>query len=83
LFWSFGYLMLRCLLRIVLLRSRSESAKELEMVVLRHELSVLGRQAGRPQLRPSDRVLLAATSRLRLRSRCGSLLVTPNTLLRW
>jgi putative transposase len=52
-------------------------------VVLRHELSVLRRQAGRPQLRPSDRLLLAAASRLLPRSRWGSFLVTPATLLRW
>lgn len=67
-FWSFGYLVLRCLLELVLLRPRSESFKELE-IVLRHELSVLRRQAGRPQLRPSDRLLLAAASRLLPRSR--------------
>jgi putative transposase len=81
--WSIGYLALRCLLQIVLLRARSEGFKELEIVVLRHELSVLRRQAGRPQLRPSDRLLLAAASRLLPRSRWGSFLVTPSTLLRW
>jgi hypothetical protein len=79
----FSYLALRCLLRIVLLRPRSEGFKELEIVVLRHELSVLRRQAGRPQLRSCDRLLLAAASRLLPRSRCGSFLVTPSTLLRW
>ena len=42
-FWSLGYLALRCMLRIVLLRRRSEGSKELVIVVLRHELSVLRR----------------------------------------
>jgi transposase InsO family protein len=83
LFWSLGYLTLRCLLQIVLLPSRSEGSKELEIVVLRHELSVLRRQAGRPKLRPSDRLLLAAASRALPRSRWGSFLMTPATLLRW
>lgn len=82
-FWSLGYLALRCLLQVVLLRQRSEGFKELEIVVLRHELAVLRRQTGRPQLRPSDRLLLAAASRLLPRSRWGSFLVTPATLLRW
>lgn len=82
-FWSLGYLALRCLLGLVVLRPRSEGFKELEIVVLRHELSVLRRQAGRPQLRPSDRLLLAAASRLLPRSRWGSFVVTPATLLRW
>jgi putative transposase len=82
-FLSLGYLALRWLLQVVIVRSRSESSKELEIVVLRHELSVLRRQVGRPQLRPSDRVLLAAASRLLSRSRWSSFLVTPNTLMRW
>ncbi len=81
--WSLGYLALRCLLQLVLLRRRSEGFKELEIVVLRHELSVLRRQTGRPQMRPSDRLLLAAASRLLPRSRWSSFLVTPTTLLRW
>jgi hypothetical protein len=51
LFWSLAYLALRCLLQLVLLRRRSEGFKELEIVLLRHELSVLRRQAGRPHLR--------------------------------
>src|SRR5438477_12919210 len=71
------------MLQLVLLRTRSEDFKELEIVVLRHELSVLRRQTGRPQLRPGDRLLLAAASQLLPHSRWGSFLVTPATLLRW
>jgi hypothetical protein len=36
LFWSLGYLALRCLLQLLLLRPRSDGFKELEIVVLRH-----------------------------------------------
>ena len=50
-FWSFSYLVCRCVLQLVLLRRRDEAFKELEIVVLRHEFSVLRRQARRPQLR--------------------------------
>ncbi len=82
-FWSFSYLVCRCLLQLVLLRRRSEAFKELEIVVLRHELSVLRRQARRPQLTMADRVLLAAASRLLPRPSWRSFMVTPATLLRW
>jgi putative transposase len=51
--------------------------------VLGHQLAVLRRQAGRPQLRTTDRVFLAAASRLLPRSRGKSFLVRPTTLLRW
>jgi hypothetical protein len=63
--------------------SASENFKELKIVVLRHELSVLRRQTGRPQLTMAHRVLLAAASRLLPPSSWRSFLVTPATLLRW
>jgi len=75
LFWSLCYLALRWLLQLVLLRPRSEEFKELEIVVLRHELSVLRRQVGRPALRSADRVLLTVASRLLPRSRWSSFAV--------
>jgi transposase InsO family protein len=83
LLWSLCYLLVRCLLQLVLLRPRSQDFKELEIVVLRHELAVLRRQTRRAQLTTSDRVFLAAASRLLPRSRWRSFLVTPTTLLRW
>ncbi len=82
-FWSFCYPVCRCVLQLMLLRPRSEDFKELEIVVLRHELAVLRRQTRRPQLTSTDRVFLAAASRLLPRSRWRSFLVTPTTLLRW
>ncbi len=50
-------------------------------MVLRHELAVLRRQAGRAELRVADRVFLAAASRLLPRSSWRSFVVTPTTLL--
>src|SRR5713101_851825 len=75
--------MLRRVLQLAALRFRSEEFKELEIVVLRHELAVLRRQAGRPELKPADRLFLAAASRLLPRSSWRSFVVTPTTLLRW
>ena len=82
-FLSICYLLVRCLLQLVLLRPRSQDFKELEIVVLRHQLAVLRRQADRPQLTTNDRLFLAAASRFLPRSRWPSFLVTPTTLLRW
>src|SRR6266511_1097361 len=56
---------------------------EVENVVLRHQLAVLGRSVKRPRLRRRDRVLLAAASRLVPRDRWGVFLVSPQTLVRW
>jgi transposase InsO family protein len=82
-FWSFCYVVFRRVLQLAALRFRSEEFKELEIVVLRHELAVLRRQVGRPELRPADRVFLAAASRLLPRTSWRSFVVTPATLLRW
>jgi putative transposase len=78
---SFAYWVVRRLFELLVLFGRSERAKELEILVLRHELQVLRRQVGRPRLRSADRVLLAALGQLLPRPR--SFLVQPATLLRW
>jgi len=81
--WSFVYLALCRLLQLVVLLFRSERSKELEILVLRHELAILRRQPRRAKLRPVDRAILAALSRALPRSALGSLSVRPATLLRW
>jgi putative transposase len=83
LFWWFCYVVLGRLLQLAALRFRSEEFKELEIVVLRHELAVLRRQSGRAELKSADRVFLAAASRLLPRSSWRSFVITPATLLRW
>jgi putative transposase len=80
---SLVYWALRRLLELLILRMRSERAKEIEILVLRQQLHVLERQIGRPQFRPADRALLAAFGRALPRRAWSSFLVTPATLLRW
>jgi hypothetical protein len=75
------YLMIRMLLRLLV--RDGQGAKDLEIVVLRHELSVLRRQNKRPRFRRSDRAFLAAAGRRLPRARREHFLVTPKTLLRW
>jgi transposase InsO family protein len=69
--------------QLALLRPRSSEFKELEIVVLQHQLAALRRQTPHPQLTSTDRLLLVTASRLLPRSRWQSFLVTPTTLLRW
>jgi putative transposase len=83
LFWSLCYLVFRRLLQLAALRFRSDEFKELEIVVLRHELAGLRRQLARPALSPSDRVFFAAASRQLPRASWRSFVVSPTTLLRW
>ena len=82
-FLSICYLVLRRILQLAAWRFRSNDLKELEIVVLRHELAILRRRTRRPALTWTDRLFLAAASRLLPRARWRSFIVTPATLLRW
>jgi hypothetical protein len=82
-FFSLLYLTVRALFGLLVRCRRGPDLKDVELLVLRHEVEVLRRQVGRPRLRHADRALLAAAGcHLPLCSR-SSLLVTPRTLLRW
>src|ERR1035437_6374181 len=65
------------------LTERNDPARDIELLVLRHQLEVLSRQVGRASFRRRDRLLLAAASRLLPRERWDVFLVKPRTLLRW
>ena len=80
---SLAYLLVRTLLRLLIPDRQGEATRDLEIVVLRHELSVLRRQVKRPRFRRSDRAFLAAAARRLPRTRRVGFLVTPRTLLRW
>jgi putative transposase len=78
-----AYLMLTRVLSWLALLARSDATKDVEILLLRHEVAVLRRHHPHPRLTWADRALLSALSRLlpvdlrRLR------LVSPRTLLRW
>ena len=80
---SLCYLVLRRVLQLAVWRLRSNDLKELEIVVLRHELAILRRRTRRPAMTWTDRLFLAAASRLLPRARWRSFIITPGTLLRW
>ena len=73
--WSFVYLAVRRSLEPIVLCCRSAQAKQIEILVLRHELAVLRRQHPRPPLQPADHALPAALRGLLPRLRWSSLLV--------
>src|SRR6266567_8522581 len=77
------WLTVRQLTRLLVLPNADDGTKDVEILVLRHQLRVLRRTAGRPKFTAGDRVLLAAASRVLPRQRWASFVVTPQTLLRW
>ena len=80
---SFLYVAFRALLGALVRSRRGLDVKDVELVVLRHELEVLRRQVARPKLRAADRALLAAAACHLPRPVRGARVVTPRTLLRW
>src|SRR5271157_2201317 len=78
------YLLVRRILGLAVLISRSDLAKDAELLVLRHENAVLRRHAGRVRYGPADRLWLAALARLIPRRRWAAIFpITPATLLAW
>jgi hypothetical protein len=65
------------------LLTRSEAAKDVEILVLRHQLVVLRRQVARPRISWAGRAFISALARLLPYARRAGLIVTPGTLLRW
>jgi putative transposase len=78
-----AYLTLCRSIQLLALLAHGEATKDLEILVLRHQLMVLRRQTPRPRLEPADRAVLAAVSRALPRARWSCFLVKPETLLRW
>jgi hypothetical protein len=77
------YTLVRFLLDLLLVRRQSELKLRAEVLALRHQLAVLQRQVRRPRWQPSDRLLLTALSRVLPRPAWSTMLVSPETLLRW
>jgi hypothetical protein len=77
------YLVISKLLSWIVLRTRSDTTKEIEILVLRHQLAVLRRCTPRPRISWLDRAVVAALTRLLPARRRLGLLVTPATILRW
>ena len=73
----------RFLASLARLAVRSGRSKDLEIIMLRHQLAVLRRQVNRPELTDADRSLLGAIAAALPRPSRAGWLVTPDTLLRW
>ncbi len=76
-------LAVRVFARLLGASGKDDRAKELEILVLRHQLRILQRTSGPPRFRAIGRVLLAVASRSIPREGWASFMVTPATLLRW
>ena len=81
--FRFLYRVIRHVFELIILRFHAAEAKDVEILVLRHQLAVLRRHAGRPRFDDADRAVLAALGRVLPRPRWHAFLVQPATLLRW
>lgn len=77
------YLIFLQLLNLLLLLGRSSASKDVELLVLRHEVAVLRRANPRPRMDWADRAVFAALIRALPAMLRVHRLVTPGTILRW
>jgi putative transposase len=77
------YLLMIRLFGWLTLLMRTDASKEVEILVLRHEVAVLRRQVAHPRPDWADRALLAALARLLPKRLRIHRIVTPGTLLAW
>jgi transposase InsO family protein len=73
----------RLIAALARLAVRSDHSKDLEIIVLRHQLAVLRRQIDRPALNDNDRTLLGSIAAALPRPKRSGWLVTPDSLLQW
>jgi putative transposase len=77
------YLIFQQALGLLLLMGRTSSTRDVELVVLRHEVAILRRTSPRPRLDWADRAVLAALALRLPRTLLCHRLVTPGTILAW
>ena len=77
------YRLVRLVIDLLVLRGRRDRSKDVEILVLRHQLAVLQRQISRPRFEPEDRAVLTALARVLGRDRWSIFLVRPDTILGW
>jgi putative transposase len=82
-FVALAYRLLVTVLCWFALLARSSSAKDVEILALRHEVAVLRRANPRPRMSWTDRAVLAALGRIMPKGLRARRIVTPGTLLRW
>ena len=78
-----AYLLMTRLLGWLALLARSDASKDVEILVLRHEIAVLRRRVAQPKPDWADRAVIAALMRLLPRHLRLHRIVTPGTLLAW
>ena len=81
--FSLVYFAVRWLLQALVRSGHGDMEREVELLVLRHQLKVLSRGVRRPTFGRRDRILLAAACRVLPRNRWTAFIVTPRTVLRW